>query len=148
MGTAAGGSALRQYLLIRLERHTCALPVEAVLEIRSVPPLPRRRPGGVVVGSLEVRGRAVSILDLRALLGLPAWKPRRDASVLLVRRGENRYGLLVDMVDEITDIPDAEIGSGGAADIEPHYVRGTVPRSAPITVLDAGAILAACGRVG
>ncbi|MFW6331108.1 MAG: chemotaxis protein CheW [Gemmatimonadota bacterium] len=139
----------RDYLVVTLERQTCALPVEMVLEIRAVPVLGTERGwGDVRVGHMEVRGRRLPVVDLRRLAGLTPWRRRSEAAVLLVRSGEKRCGLLVDRVAEIIALRDSDIDAWAEAPgLDPSLVVGVALRPEPVVVLDGPALLAACRDV-
>jgi purine-binding chemotaxis protein CheW len=54
-----------------------------------------------VAGLMQVRGRVVPIVDLRARFGLPAVEPTLDTRVVVVQSGERTVGLLVDSAREV-----------------------------------------------
>jgi purine-binding chemotaxis protein CheW len=57
-----------------------------------------------IAGSLNLRGRIVTAIDLRARLGLP---PRSDAAQrmsVVVEQGAELYALLVDSVSEVVTL--------------------------------------------
>jgi purine-binding chemotaxis protein CheW len=57
-----------------------------------------------VAGLIQVRGRVVPVVDLRARFGLPAAEPTLDTRVVVVRQGEREVGLLVDRAREVLQI--------------------------------------------
>ena len=63
----------------------------------------RRCPGAAAVrrGLVQVRGRVVPVVDLRARFGLPAIAPTLDSRVVVVQSGERTVGLLVDSAREV-----------------------------------------------
>jgi purine-binding chemotaxis protein CheW len=74
-----------------------------------------------VAGLVQVRGRVVPVVDLRARFGLPA-APAREGRVVVVKSGARVVGLLVDSAREVVNIapealrppPDLIAGEGGA----------------------------------
>lgn len=90
----------------RVGRQLCGLPVLLVQDvlgpqtIARIPLSPHE-----VAGSLNLRGRIVTVIDLRTRLGLP---PRDDGgdsmSVVIDHHGE-LYSLLVDSIGEVLDLP-------------------------------------------
>jgi purine-binding chemotaxis protein CheW len=87
-----------------------ALPLTEVREILKVPPItdvPRAPPD--VLGILSLRGTVVTLVDLRRRMGLPESAFDRKTRVLVVRRGEEPMGLLVDAVTEVVRLEPAEI---------------------------------------
>lgn len=138
---------VRQYLIVQLDRHACAFPVDDVLEIRAVPLLGRETGlGRAHVGSMEVRGERISVFDLRTIVGLTPGRGRPDSSILLVLGGGIRRGLLVDRVSEILELADEEIDAAERAPIRASVVVGVAQRPEPLIVLDRRSILDACAR--
>ena len=57
-------------------------------------------------GIINMRGQMIPILDIRARLGLP---PEEDSLVVVINLGDVQLGILVDAVDQMLDIPKANI---------------------------------------
>ena len=57
-------------------------------------------------GIINMRGQMIPILDVRARLGLP---PEEDSLVVVLNLNEFQLGILVDAVDQMLDIPKANI---------------------------------------
>ena len=58
-------------------------------------------------GIINMRGQMIPILDIRSRLGLP---PKDDDSlVVVINLGDVQLGILVDAVDQMLDIPKANI---------------------------------------
>lgn len=93
-----------------------------------------------VVGVIGWRGRLLTILDLRAMLG--ASTTALDDLAYVVVLGEERaaFGVLVDSVEEITALAPAmwSVGERGIR-VNERYVRGVLPDAA--LMLDAAALL-------
>jgi len=129
-------------LVFRLGDEQFALASSAVREVR-VPTGLRKLPGApaFVAGVLNVRGRVVTVLDLRPPLGLPA--SGAAAAVVLVPTPRGDVGLLTTerpalrqlRATELTDLP-----AGAAAGLDPGWVRGVTPDL--VVVLDEARILA------
>jgi purine-binding chemotaxis protein CheW len=62
-----------------------------------------------LLGVVSVRGVIVPILDLRLRLGLPAHPPTRAARILVVHKGSEPYGLLVDAVADAVHLVEDDI---------------------------------------
>ncbi len=58
-----------------------------------------------VEGILNLRHQMVSVVNLRSLFGLPPATSMDTARILILDRGEERYGLVVDSVDTIIAMP-------------------------------------------
>lgn len=99
--------ATAQYVTLGIDREVFAVPVELVREILDPRPL-CRMPGAPphLAGLIDVRGRAVPVLDLRVKLGWPA-VAATDATRILVLEVmlPDRHldlALIVDRVFEVT----------------------------------------------
>jgi purine-binding chemotaxis protein CheW len=65
-----------------------------------------------IAGSLNLRGRIVTAIDLRRRLKLPP-RPGTDPGMsVVVERGGELYSLLVDEVREVLDLDGAQLESG------------------------------------
>jgi purine-binding chemotaxis protein CheW len=102
---AAAGRRLRELLAFRLAGEEYAIDIGSIDEIvkprpvTEVPFAPAFCPGIV-----SLRGRIVTMLDLRKRLGLPAAAPGRSARVVVARGGTRVVGLLVDAVTGVVRI--------------------------------------------
>jgi purine-binding chemotaxis protein CheW len=63
-----------------------------------------------VAGLVQIRGRVVPVVDLRARFGLPAAPPTLDTRIVVVEREGRVVGLLVDRAREVTRLAPEEIG--------------------------------------
>jgi purine-binding chemotaxis protein CheW len=94
------------YVVFKVQDAEYVLPAVDVLQMESfagatrVPSTP-----DWVAGLIQIRGRIVPVVDLRARFGLPAAEPTMDSRVVVVQRGERTVGLLVDSAREVLDIP-------------------------------------------
>lgn len=59
-------------------------------------------------GMLNLRQQMISIIDLRQLYAMPALPDDKASKILIVERGAERYGFLVDHVDNIMTISDSQ----------------------------------------
>jgi purine-binding chemotaxis protein CheW len=106
---AAGSAEL--YLTLTLANQVCGMPVLAVRDVlghHTLTRIPLAPPE--IAGSLNLRGRIVTAIDLRQRLGLPARQPaagERRMSVVVERDGE-LYSLLADAVGEVVPLPAAD----------------------------------------
>ncbi|WP_437680833.1 chemotaxis protein CheW [Sorangium sp. So ce131] len=64
--------------------------------------VPGARP--YVSGLIQIRGRVVPVVDLRARFGLPSAEPTLDSRVIVVQSGARTVGLLVDSAREVVNI--------------------------------------------
>lgn len=94
-----------QMLTFRLGQDTYALPVTCVREAQllgSFTRLPSVPPW--IVGLVNVRGRLLTVLDIRPLLDIASTPPAATAFLLIVTAHGMEVGLLVDTVIEICHI--------------------------------------------
>ncbi|MGK4005846.1 chemotaxis protein CheW [Sorangium sp. So ce1036] len=70
-----------------------------------------RVPGtrGYVGGLIQIRGRVVPVVALRARFGLPSVEPTLDSRVIVVQHGGRTVGLLVDSAREVVNIAADEL---------------------------------------
>lgn len=70
-----------------------------------------RVPGarGYVGGLIQIRGKVVPVVDLRARFGLPSVEPTLDSRVIVVQHDGRTVGLLVDSAREVVKIAADEL---------------------------------------
>ena len=115
---AGDGGKRVEYLAFVLAGETYAVQIAHVAEILRPPPVTDvpRAPANVL-GVISVRGKLVTVLDLRKQLRLPAAAPDRKTRVLLADVGTGeQIGLLVDEVHQVWRL--------AADEIEPSNVLG------------------------
>jgi len=109
MSAHAGGG---KYLTFFLGAEEYGMEILAVHEIIGVLPITRvPRTPPFVRGVINLRGRVISIIDLRLKFDLPAVDAGPTSCIIVVAAHAAQVGLLVDRVSEVADI--------AAADIEP-----------------------------
>lgn len=95
-------------LRLDVARQPYVVPLIEVVEVVRIARLVRQgRERGAVLGSLNLRGTPVPVIDLgKRLAGSPIeW--RLSTPIVVVRAGERAVGWLVDGVDALVTIPDA-----------------------------------------
>ena len=152
-----------RYLTFTLHGESYALDIFHVIEIiayRTLTAVPMAP--DFVRGVINLRGRAVPVVDLGIRFGQGATAVARRTSIIIVRSGEpgatdgQDVGILVDMVNKVVGFgagdlePAPTFGSG----IQPEYISGMARREHDfIIVLDLERILspsdvAALARAG
>lgn len=101
-GPAAADEA---FLTLVVAGQLCGVPVLAVRDVlgsQAITRIPLAPPE--VAGSLNLRGRIVTAIDLRRRLGLP---PREEGTAMsvVVEREDELYSLLADSVGEVLPLP-------------------------------------------
>lgn len=93
------------HVLFKVAGSEYVLPAADVLQMESFSGA-TRVPGAppFVAGLVQIRGRVVPVVDLRARFGLPEAAPALDTRVVVVQQGERVVGLLVDAAREVVSI--------------------------------------------
>lgn len=134
-----------RHVIFRLEKERYALPLSAVREV-VVPPerftrVPRSPPP--VAGVMNLRGRVVTVLELRGLLGLSEGA-LPNQKVVLLDRGRRDLGLLVTEVEGVESVEKVIAAPGKQS----ASVRGVARvRGLGVTVLDPEGLDAAVGAL-
>lgn len=113
-----GDGPRSEYLAFKLAGDTYAVRIGEVAEILRPPPITDvPRAGRSIIGVVSVRGRLVTVVDLRRRFGLPEAELDGRTRILLVGAGtEELVGLLVDEVLQVYRL--------AATEIEPATVLG------------------------
>jgi len=124
-----------RHVVFRLEKDRYALPLAAIREVVVAPAGFTRVPRApkCLKGVMNLRGRVVPVVELKALLKLEHAQGLPSQRVVLLDRGRRELGLLITDVDGIESIekvgPAPAQGSGG--------IRGLTRIGAlAVTVLD------------
>jgi purine-binding chemotaxis protein CheW len=141
----------QMFLTFRVDGLEYAVPVAVVTEIVRLPksfPIPDVP--SYVRGVINLRGKVIPLLDVRGRFGL-ADAPYTDRTVVVVLDlGEVSTGLVVDAVNEVTEILPANVESLGAGrDERSALVRGIAKRAAGVSmILDVDALVGIAARTG
>jgi purine-binding chemotaxis protein CheW len=104
------GSASRRVLLTSLDDVRLGFPLEDVVEVlpaMASSPLPHAPV--VIAGVVDLRGRPLPLLDLRARLGRDRAEPDPDDHVVVCRIRDRHVGIWVDRALEVTSIGTAHL---------------------------------------
>jgi purine-binding chemotaxis protein CheW len=103
-----------QYVTLAIDREVFAVPVDTVLEILDmrqasrIPESPH-----YMLGLIDLRGRSIPVLDLRAKLGLPTVEPTEMTRILVlevtIAGRQLVLGLVADRVIEVMALSASEI---------------------------------------
>jgi len=100
---------MRELVIFHLGGLACALPLSSVREINNDLELsPVHRAPDYIRGVMNLRGEIVTIIDLRRKLGLPARELNWETRVVVVNWADENVGLLVDRVEDVTQVPAAD----------------------------------------
>jgi purine-binding chemotaxis protein CheW len=133
-----------RHVVFRVAQERFALPLGAVREVvLPQPPFARvPRSSEAVRGVMNLRGRVVAVVDLAALVGLPAQPLEAGAGhVLILEHGKRALGFLIGGVLGVEALAPPE-------DAAPGLVRGMAAASAgAVTVLGPEALAADAERL-
>ncbi len=110
--TSADENSNRQeevFVTLSVADQLCGIPVLSVRDvlgpqiITRIPLAPQE-----VAGSLNLRGRIVTAIDLRRRLRLPAAPPGTTQMSVVADQGGELYALLVDQVSEVLSLPSSQ----------------------------------------
>ncbi len=94
----------------RIGRETFAVPIELVHEIVRVPDITAVPDApDFVEGVINLRGKIISIVDLRKRFGETAIKSSKKNRILVAEVGSKMVGLIVDAASEVLKIPPADV---------------------------------------
>jgi len=116
---------LSKYLVFSIAGEECGIELSKVSEItrpQKTTPFP-----GVpkyIIGIINLRGVVFPLMDLRKRLGVTSF-PKKER-IIIVSIYNEKIGLMVDSVNEITNIDDSNIVSPPAIfrGIKPEYLKG------------------------
>ncbi len=95
-----------RYLLFKIENTSYGLPLALALEIltiQAITRLPCVAP--YIKGIVNLRGKVIPVLDIRAKLGLPEREYDDKTCIIVVDIHEMHIGLIVDAVSEVVTVP-------------------------------------------
>ncbi|MBV1885456.1 MAG: chemotaxis protein CheW [Parvibaculaceae bacterium] len=109
-GELVGGSDTSEYITVNIADQLFGISVPKVQDV-FVPQQVTRVPLSLpeVAGVLNLRGRIVTVIDMRTRLGLPAREDSVTSMAVGVEyRGES-YGLIIDSVGEVLRVRDSDL---------------------------------------
>ncbi len=138
-----------QYLTFALGTVECAIGILNVQDIVGMMPVTLRSGApGFIKGNITPRGNAIPLVDLRARLALPPQEETENTCIIVVQTlGHGRTvttGLLVDLVREVSEIPEEQLLSppdtGAPIDGDFILARANLGGT-PLLVLDIERVL-------
>ena len=96
-------------VMFNLENETYGIQVKKIREVLRVGNI-RKVPGSnyQVLGIINVRGVIVTVVDMRTMFNLPQKEITDVSRIIIVELDEEQtVGMLVDMVQEVKDIPES-----------------------------------------
>lgn len=103
--------AVEQVLIFQLGEENFGIPIASVDEVIRVPLDVTRIPGApaFVIGVINLRGRAVPLIDQRSRFDSPASMQTAAARAIVVTIGKLQAGFVVDTVSEVKALPAAAV---------------------------------------
>ncbi len=103
-------SEMIKLVTFRLERQSVAIDVAYVHDVIKLGPLsPVPLAPNAVAGVMNLRGRVVTAIDMRARLGLPPRDAECTPMCIVIEHDDQPYGLIVDTVGDVIDIASDQI---------------------------------------
>lgn len=123
----AGGEQVQEFLCFRVSSEIYAINIMDIKEIikpREVTEVPRAP--AFVSGVLSLRGIIIPIFNMRLRLGLPAVEKSARERIIVLKRADEFFGILVDEVIQVVRIAAASIEKPPAVldDIDRDFVSG------------------------
>lgn len=123
-----------RHVIFQIEKERYGLSLDAVREVFSPPTVFSRVPAAPppIRGVINLRGRVVTVVDLRMLLGLPGGEAKGE-KIILLDQGRRDLGLLVTEVEGIESLDKITPSPGRTT----PAIRGVARlRRSAITILD------------
>jgi purine-binding chemotaxis protein CheW len=101
-------SPRREYVTATISGQLCGIPVMKVQDVlgpQQITPVPLSVPE--VAGSLNLRGRIVTAIDLRVRMGLPARDEDDKGMSVVVEHQNDLFSLMVDTVGEVLKLSES-----------------------------------------
>lgn len=128
----------RQVVVFGLGDETFGTEISSVREIIRMPTV-TQMPGTPdhVRGVINLRGRVIPVVDLRARFRLPATELTEDTRVLVVDILGESIGVVVDCVTEVRRVPSASVEEPGATTTteESYYIDGIAKQDEHLLIL-------------
>ncbi len=103
-----GTSGVTEYVTAMIGEQLFGLPIGRVQDVfmpKRLTPVPLAGPE--IAGILNLRGRIVTMIDMRCRLGLPARRDDRPAMAIGIEHRGESYGLLIDEIGEVLQLADS-----------------------------------------
>ncbi len=103
-------SDTKKFITVRVNNQLfaiSAMDVDDVILPQKITPVPLV--SSEVIGLLNLRGRVVTVIDLRVKMGMPPSENRLNHKSIVIEYHDNLYSFVVDDVTGVCDIPVLEI---------------------------------------
>lgn len=143
--TLAKTNSSEKYLTFYIAGQIFAIPSSQVVEIVRIQPItlmPKLPP--YVKGVINLRGKIVPLIDLRLKLSKQEMEYTDQTSIVVTQSEDSIIGLIVDSVDDVTDISESDVNKTPSLGREKNnpFVLGIVTlQKGPSLLLDLKHIL-------
>lgn len=127
-----------KYLTFYLDGEEYGLEILKVHEIIGIMPITRvPRTPQFILGVINLRGKVISIMDLRTRFGLEPVGELVESCIIVVQVRNIQMGLYVDRVSEVLDIPEGDIEDPPSfnADVDSDYILGVAKTNGRVKLL-------------
>ena len=121
--TGKADTNTQEYVTATIGSQLFGLPIRRVQDVfmpERVTRVPLAPPE--IAGVLNMRGRIVTLIDLRTRLGLPARQQTGEVMAIGVESRGESYGLLIDAIGEVLKL-DEETCEANPANLDPELAR-------------------------
>ena len=121
--TGKADTNTQEYVTATIGSQLFGLPIRRVQDVfmpERVTRVPLAPPE--IAGVLNMRGRIVTLIDLRTRLGLPARRETGEVMAIGVESRGESYGLLIDAVGEVLKL-DEQAREANPANLDPELAR-------------------------
>ncbi|ABM61258.1 chemotaxis protein CheW [Halorhodospira halophila] len=118
------------------------MQVQEVLPLSEIAPVPGAPE--FVLGIINLRGKVVTVIDTRLRFGMKPREADKQSRIIVMEVAENVAGILVDSVDEVASVREAQIDTAPNVGNEEssRYIYGVVSREDGLLILvDANKLL-------
>src|SRR6185503_7338376 len=123
--------------------------VQEIIRVTEITPVPRAPQ--FVKGVINLRGRIIPVIDLKAKLAIGTVEESRQARIVVVKVRERLMGLLVDGASQVLKVPVSSIEAAPdeVVEIDASYIRGVAKLETRLIILiDLPKVLSAELREG
>lgn len=123
MSTETAATNLKEYVTATIGGQLFGLPIQQVQDVftpERLTRVPLAPPE--IAGILNLRGRIVTLIDMRDRLGLQSTNGQSPTMAIGVESGGESYGLLIDSVGEVLKLDDA-LREANPINLDPRLAR-------------------------
>lgn len=136
-----------QMVVFRLDTESYGIDifrVNEIIRLREITPIPRTDTH--IRGLVNLRGKTIPVVDLRARFGLPTRDDGESTRIIVVESDQGNVGIVVDEVKEVLTLTPEQVEHAPTlvTSVSTDFVRGVAKQNAMlITLLDLDKALAA-----